>query len=49
LDFGFTGRCQPAFEDESLVIRITGNTIALTPPLSVSESEITEIFDKSRA
>ncbi len=35
-----------AFEDESLVIRITGDTIALTPPLIVSESEIAEIFDK---
>jgi hypothetical protein len=40
LDFGFASRCPPAFEDESLVIRITGDTIALTPPL------ITEIFDK---
>src|SRR5262249_38144712 len=35
-----------AFEDESLVIRITGDTIALTPPLIVSEAEIGEIFDK---
>ena len=35
-----------AFEDESLVIRITGDTIALTPPLIVSESEIAQIFEK---
>jgi len=35
-----------AFEHESLVIRITGDTIALTPPLIVSEAEIGEIFDK---
>jgi beta-alanine--pyruvate transaminase len=35
-----------AFEDESLVIRITGDTIALTPPLIVSEAKIGEIFDK---
>jgi beta-alanine--pyruvate transaminase len=35
-----------AFEDEGLVIRITGDTIALTPPLIVSEAEIGEIFDK---
>jgi beta-alanine--pyruvate transaminase len=35
-----------AFEDENLVIRITGDTIALTPPLIVSEAEIGEIFEK---
>ncbi len=35
-----------AFHEESLIIRITGDTIALTPPLIVSESEIGEIFDK---
>jgi len=35
-----------AFEHESLVIRITGDTIALTPPLIVSENDIAEIFDK---
>ena len=28
------------------MIRVTGDTIALTPPLIVSESEIDEIFDK---
>ena len=31
---------------ENLMIRITGETLALTPPLIVSEREIGEIFDK---
>src|SRR6516164_5895697 len=35
-----------AFHDESLLIRTTGDTIALTPPLIVSEQEIDEIFEK---
>jgi beta-alanine--pyruvate transaminase len=35
-----------AFNNENLVIRITGETIALTPPLIVSEQQIGEIFDK---
>ncbi len=35
-----------AFEEENLVIRVTGETIALTPPLIVSESQIGEIFEK---
>jgi beta-alanine--pyruvate transaminase len=35
-----------AFNVENLVIRVTGETIALTPPLIVSESQIGEIFDK---
>jgi beta-alanine--pyruvate transaminase len=34
------------FQDEGIVIRITGETIALTPPLIVSEAQIGEIFDK---
>jgi beta-alanine--pyruvate transaminase len=33
-----------AFQDESMVIRATGDTLALTPPLIVSESEIADIF-----
>jgi beta-alanine--pyruvate transaminase len=33
-----------AFTKQNLVIRITGDSIALTPPLIVSESEIGEIF-----
>ena len=35
-----------AFTRQNLVIRITGDSIALTPPLIVSESEIGEIFGK---
>jgi beta-alanine--pyruvate transaminase len=35
-----------AFHDESLLIRSTGDTIALTPPLIVSEQEVGEIFEK---
>jgi beta-alanine--pyruvate transaminase len=35
-----------AFHDENLVIRISGETIALTPPLIVSEREIEQIFVK---
>jgi beta-alanine--pyruvate transaminase len=37
---------EKAFGDEGLLIRITGETIALSPPLIVSEQEIGEIFDK---
>jgi beta-alanine--pyruvate transaminase len=37
---------EKAFYDEDIVIRITGDTIALTPPLIVSEAQIGEIFDK---
>jgi beta-alanine--pyruvate transaminase len=35
-----------AFTKQNLVIRITGDSIVLTPPLIVSESEIGEIFGK---
>jgi beta-alanine--pyruvate transaminase len=35
-----------AFHDEDLVIRITGDTLAVAPPLIVSEAEIGEIFEK---
>ena len=34
------------FHDEGIVIRITGETLALTPPLIVSEAQIGEIFEK---
>jgi beta-alanine--pyruvate transaminase len=37
---------EKAFHDEGLMIRVTGETIALSPPLIVSDSEIGEIFDK---
>jgi beta-alanine--pyruvate transaminase len=35
-----------AFYDENVVIRVTGETIALTPPLIVSEAQIGELFAK---
>jgi beta-alanine--pyruvate transaminase len=35
-----------AFRDEDLMIRITADTLALCPPLIVSEAQIGEIFDK---
>jgi beta-alanine--pyruvate transaminase len=35
-----------AFGDESLMVRVTGEMIAPSPPLIVSEKEISEIFDK---
>jgi beta-alanine--pyruvate transaminase len=35
-----------AFRNESLVVRVTGETIALTPPLIVSEGQIGEIVEK---
>ena len=35
-----------AFHDEGLLIRVTGETVALSPPLIVSEAQIGEIFDK---
>ena len=35
-----------AFHDEGFMIRVAGETIALSPPLIVSEAQIGEIFDK---
>jgi beta-alanine--pyruvate transaminase len=35
-----------AFHDEGLMIRVTGDTIALCPPLIVSEAQVEELFDK---
>ncbi|HUR43278.1 MAG TPA: aspartate aminotransferase family protein, partial [Aestuariivirga sp.] len=32
------------FHDHGLMIRISGDTIALSPPLIVSENQIDEIF-----
>jgi len=36
-----------AFHDEDLVIRITGDTLAIAPPLIVSEAQVAEIFEKT--
>jgi beta-alanine--pyruvate transaminase len=35
-----------AFNDEGVMVRVAGETLALSPPLIVSEAEIGEIFDK---
>jgi beta-alanine--pyruvate transaminase len=35
-----------AFHEQGLMVRITGETLALSPPLIVSEAQIGEIFDK---
>jgi len=35
-----------AFHEQSLMVRITGDTLAFSPPLIVSEAQIGEIFDK---
>jgi beta-alanine--pyruvate transaminase len=35
-----------AFRDHDLMIRITGDTIALTPPLVITEDQIGEVADK---
>jgi beta-alanine--pyruvate transaminase len=37
---------EKAFGDEGVLFRITGDTIALTPPLIMSEDDIAQIFDK---
>ena len=42
---GFEG-LERAFHEHDLMIRVAGDTIALTPPLIVSESQIGEIMDK---
>jgi beta-alanine--pyruvate transaminase len=37
-----------AFRDEGLMLRITGETLALTPPLIISEDQIAELTEKVR-
>src|SRR5215471_17861962 len=39
---------EKAFHEHGVMIRVTGDTIALSPPLIVSEDEIGEIFAKVR-
>lgn len=36
-----------AFHDEDMIIRVTGDTLAIAPPLIVSEAQIGEIFEKT--
>src|SRR6187401_1307541 len=42
---GFDG-LNSAFHDNDLMLRVAGDTLALTPPLIVSEDQIGEIIDK---
>lgn len=37
-----------AFHEEGLMVRLTGDTLALTPPLIVTEEQIGEIVEKTR-
>ena len=37
---------EKAFHEEGIMIRNMGDTLAVTPPLIVSESQTAEIFDK---
>jgi beta-alanine--pyruvate transaminase len=34
------------FHDHDIVLRITGDTIALSPPLMINEAQIAEIFEQ---
>jgi beta-alanine--pyruvate transaminase len=34
------------FHDVGLMMRVTGDTIALSPPLTITEDQIGEIVDK---
>jgi beta-alanine--pyruvate transaminase len=47
------GRCgyeviQRAFWDENLVVRVSGDTIALSPPLIASESDLGDMVERVR-
>jgi beta-alanine--pyruvate transaminase len=35
-----------AFQAENVLVRVTGDTLALTPPLIVSEAEIADLFER---
>ena len=37
---------EAAYYDHDLMLRAVGDTLALSPPLIVSESQVGEIFDK---
>jgi beta-alanine--pyruvate transaminase len=36
---------QRSFQEEDLLVRVTGDTIALAPPLIISEQQIAEVFE----
>ena len=38
---------EKAFHEHGLLVRVTGDTIAFSPPLIVSEEQIGEIFEKA--
>ena len=42
----YTQRMEKLFHEHGLLVRITGDTIALSPPLIVNDDQIGEIFDK---
>ncbi|HEY0301411.1 MAG TPA: hypothetical protein VGC36_08775, partial [Rhizomicrobium sp.] len=42
---GYAG-LSSAFSDHDLMVRVAGDTLALTPPLIVTEEQIGEIVDK---
>ena len=37
---------EQGFHDHGIMVRVSGDTIALSPPLIVSESQIDEIFSQ---
>jgi beta-alanine--pyruvate transaminase len=37
---------EKGFHDHGIMVRISGDTLAVTPPLIVTEAQIDEIFDK---
>ena len=39
---------EKAFHDEGMMVRPSGDTLAVTPPLIVSEAQIDEIFEQAR-
>lgn len=42
---GFDAMCT-AFHDLNMMVRVSGDTIAFSPPLIISNTEITDIFDR---
>lgn len=44
---GYDAMCR-AFHDEGMMIRVTADTIAFSPPLMATEDHIMEMFEKFR-
>jgi beta-alanine--pyruvate transaminase len=36
-----------AFHEEDLLVRVSGDTLAIAPPLIVTEAQIAEMFEKT--